>query len=72
MNILYLEHYVGGPEYGMEFRPYYLAREWVKQGHEVHIIGATYSHLRRRQPKATVFISIGGEHRIIATRYCAS
>lgn len=52
MNILYLEHYVGGPEYGMEFRPYYLAREWVKQGHEVHIIGATYSHLRRRQPKA--------------------
>ena len=52
MNILYIEHYAGGPEYGMEFRPYYLAREWVRQGHEVHIIGATYSHLRRCQPKA--------------------
>ena len=38
MNILYLEHYAGSPEMGMEFRPYYLAREWVKMGHKVIII----------------------------------
>ena len=50
MNILYLEHYVGGPEYGMEFRPYYLASEWVKQGHKVTIIAASFSHLRQNNP----------------------
>lgn len=51
MNILYIEHYVGSPYYGMEFRPYYLAREWVKQGHQVTILGASFSHLRQHQPK---------------------
>ena len=35
---------------GMEFRPYYLAREWVKQGHTVCIVGGSYSHLRTNQP----------------------
>jgi glycosyltransferase involved in cell wall biosynthesis len=34
----------------MEFRPYYLSREWVKAGHEVRIIAASYSHLRSYQP----------------------
>ena len=31
MNILYLNHYAGSPALGMEYRPYYLAREcsWV-------------------------------------------
>lgn len=51
MNILYIEHYVGSPSYGMEFRPYYLAREWVKQGHSVYVLGASFSHLRQLQPK---------------------
>lgn len=51
MNILYIEHYVGSPYYGMEFRPYYLANEWVKQGHQVTILGASYSHLRQHQPE---------------------
>ena len=50
MNILYIEHYAGGPSYGMEFRPYYLAREWVRQGHNVTIIASTFSHLRQRNP----------------------
>lgn len=50
MNILLINHYVGSPYYGMEFRPYYLAREWTKQGHHVTIIGATYSHLRQHNP----------------------
>ena len=50
MNILYVEHYAGSPYYGMEYRPYYLSREWVKQGHNVTILGASYSHLRQHQP----------------------
>lgn len=50
MNILYIEHYAGSPEMGMEFRPYYLSREWVKMGHHVTIIAADYSHLRRKNP----------------------
>ena len=51
MNILILNHYAGSPEMGMEFRPYYFAREWIKMGHRVDIIAADYSHLRRKNPK---------------------
>lgn len=50
MNILYIEHYAGSPSYGMEFRPYYLAKEWVKQGHTVTIIAASFSHMRQNNP----------------------
>ncbi len=32
MNILLINHYAGSPELGMEFRPYYMAKEWVKMG----------------------------------------
>ena len=35
MNILLINHYAGSPELGMEFRPYYMAKEWVKAGHQV-------------------------------------
>lgn len=51
MNILYINHYAGSPELGMEFRPYYLSREWVKMGHKVSIIAGDYSHLRIKNPK---------------------
>ena len=51
MKILLINHYAGSPEMGMEFRPYYMAQEWIRQGHEVDIIAADYSHLRRKNPK---------------------
>lgn len=47
---MYINHYAGSPEIGMAFRPYYMAKEWSKSGHNVTIIGATYSHLRKKQP----------------------
>lgn len=50
MNILYINHYAGSPKYGMAFRPYYLAKEWISSGHQVTIIGADQSHLRSKQP----------------------
>lgn len=50
MNILYVNHYAGTPSLGMEYRPYYLAREWVRAGHEVTIVAANFSHVRARQP----------------------
>lgn len=51
MRILLINHYAGSVHHGMEFRPYYLAREWVKSGNEVLIVAASYSHLRRENPQ---------------------
>ena len=51
MNILLINHYAGSPEMGMEFRPFYFAREWVKMGHHVDIAAADYSHLRMKNPE---------------------
>lgn len=50
MNILLINHYAGSVHHGMEYRPYYLAREWVRAGHRVHIVAASHSHLRRLAP----------------------
>ncbi|MBT9455975.1 MAG: glycosyltransferase family 4 protein [Burkholderiaceae bacterium] len=51
MRILLINHYAGSPELGMEYRPYYLAREWVRAGHQVLILGASQSHVRSQQPQ---------------------
>ncbi|MFG6468672.1 glycosyltransferase family 4 protein [Roseateles sp. BYS87W] len=51
MRLLLINHYAGSPAHGMEFRPYYLAREWVRAGHEVTIVAASYSHVRAVQPQ---------------------
>lgn len=51
MKILLINHYAGSPEMGMEFRPYYLSREWNKRGHEVTIVAGGYSHLRKSNPQ---------------------
>ncbi len=53
MNILYIEHYAGSPEMGMEFRPYYLAKEWVKHGHSVRMVAGDFSHLRLVNPNVS-------------------
>jgi len=34
----------------MEYRPYYLAREWVRLGHQVLVLAASHSHVRSQQP----------------------
>ncbi len=46
MNILYINHYAGSITHGMEYRPYYLAREWVRLGHKVTIVASNFSHVR--------------------------
>ena len=53
MNILLINHYAGCPEMGMEFRPFYLAREWEKSGHNVLIVAASYYPLRSTQPQVS-------------------
>lgn len=50
LNIIYINHYAGSPEMGMEFRPYYLSEEWVKMGHKVTVVAGDYSHLRIKNP----------------------
>lgn len=49
-RIVLLDHYVGSPDMGMEFRPYYLAQEWIKLGYDVRLVGGDYSHLRIKNP----------------------
>ncbi len=51
MNILYVNHYAGSVRHGMEYRPFYMAREWRKAGHSVRIVAASHSHVRAIQPK---------------------
>lgn len=46
MNILLINHYAGSPEMGMEYRPYYMAKEWIKAGHKVTIFAADQAHVR--------------------------
>lgn len=50
MNIVYLAHFAGSPEHGMVHAYYHLAREWLKLGHEVTIVAASYTHPRSSQP----------------------
>ena len=72
MNILYIDHYAGSVGMGMEFRPYYFAREWQKLGHKVRIVGASFSHLRKTNPTVTKDFEIqeieGVEFQWIKTR----
>lgn len=51
MKILYIDHYAGSPELGMEYRPYYMAQEWIKAGHSVTIVSASFAHTRHTNPE---------------------
>jgi glycosyltransferase involved in cell wall biosynthesis len=51
LNILLINHYAGSIRHGMEYRPYYLAREWVRLGHRVRIVASSRSHIRTTQPQ---------------------
>lgn len=67
MNILLINHYAGSDRLGMEYRPFYLGREWVSQGHKVTIIASGYSHLRGTQPQVHHDLEISTEEGV---RYC--
>jgi hypothetical protein len=47
VKILLTNHYAASPAHGMEFRPYYFAREWARIGHEVTIAISEPDHGRR-------------------------
>lgn len=49
-RILLINHYAGSPALGMEYRPFYFAREWVRAGHQVLVVAASFSHLRQQNP----------------------
>jgi glycosyltransferase involved in cell wall biosynthesis len=35
----------------MEYRPFYMSREWIRLGHQVTIIASSFSHVRTHQPE---------------------
>ena len=60
MSIICINHYAGSPKHGMEFRPFYISKEWVKSGEDVLMIAATFSHLRAHNPKSAGFEDVDG------------
>ncbi len=49
-HIWIINDYAGSPQYGMTFRHYYLAKEFVRQGFKATIISASYSHFFKNFP----------------------
>jgi glycosyltransferase involved in cell wall biosynthesis len=47
---LLINHYAGSIQHGMEYRPFYMAREWTRMGHKVTIGAASHSHVRTVVP----------------------
>lgn len=48
MRILLINQYAGSPSTGMEYRPHWMAAEWMRQGHEVLVVAGDQSHLRHK------------------------
>lgn len=61
MRILLINHYAGSDRMGMEYRPFYFAREWLAMGHSPTILAAGYSHLRNRQPQLAADLEVTEE-----------
>ncbi len=66
LEIVFFAHSAGMPAYGMVFGHYFLAREWVRMGHRVTIVAASYVHTRFRQPQQAGKVS---EEYIDGVRY---
>lgn len=49
MNIILSNHYAGTGK-SMEYRPYFMAKRWARQGHQVTIVLSSFSHLRGDNP----------------------
>lgn len=67
MRLLLINHYAGSPSHGMEYRPYYLCRQWVRWGHSAAIVAASFSHLRVQQPR--VGCALVKEEQLDGVRY---
>lgn len=50
MKIVVLAHFAGSPHHGMVYGHYFLARQWLKLGHEVTIVASGYVHTRHSNP----------------------
>jgi glycosyltransferase involved in cell wall biosynthesis len=50
-NIWIINQYTGSPYHGMNYRSYYLAKEFIKNGHTVTIFSGSFSHLFIHLPK---------------------
>lgn len=50
-NIWIINQYAGSPFHGMNFRSYYFAKEFIRNGINVTIITASFSHGRSRNPE---------------------
>lgn len=50
-HIWIINQYAGSVEHGMEYRHYYLAKEFIKKGFGVSIISGSYSHLYSKKPE---------------------
>ena len=57
MNILFVAHFAGSAKHGMVYGHYHLAKEWVKRGHTVTILAASFVHTRSTQPKTDGWIT---------------
>ena len=57
-SIWIISQYSSTPETGIGGRHYYLARELARQGHDVHLVAASYTHLLRRIP------DVGDKYRV--------
>ena len=61
VNILLINHYAGSLLHGMEYRPFYLAREWVRAGHQVQIVAASFSHVLGKIHGKRLRLDVGGK-----------